>query len=366
MKTDRHAHRAALALLVACCGGPPEDATRPRTATPALEDPLAARPCPPPRDDMPDPPGLEDQAAPRPDPTPFARLAPDELRGRLWAEPRLLAYVPPSPRRAAALASLIRCMLADPPPPPEALVDLAHEAGYEIHGWDVRGQRLLAAIEPRDRQTGGGAFLVRAEPPAGPPVILQAPHAFHDLGTERIALDLLLHGRTWPRALFVNTVHRYLDIDGARREQRGAPADPCHNATHLFAVATAAALDAQPGAEIVQIHGFGDEPQGPDVVVSAGDRAAPTPRSAQVADRLRAALDVDVALYPVDDTRLGATSNIQGRLVRARGRGAGFVHVELSHPLRRRLQRDADALDRLVDALRPGPGPQDLSRRALD
>lgn len=368
MKTERHAARwAALVALAACSGGPPDDPPRPRTAIPGLQGPTSAPPCPAPPPDLPAPTGLEDQAEPRPAPLPFVAITPDELPARLWSEPRLLAYVPPTPRRAAAMGALIRCMLADPPPQPADLVDLAHQAGYEIQAWDVAGQRLIAAIEPLGLQTGGGAYLVRADPTPGPPVILQAPHAFYDLGTERIALDLLLGGRAWPRALFVNTVHRYLDVDGARRQQRGAPADPCHNPSHLFAVATAAALDVQPEAEILQIHGFGDDtPHEPDIVVSAGDRAAPTPRSAEVAARLRAALDVDVALFPVDDTRLAATANVQGRLVRARGGGASFVHVEMSHPLRRRLRRDPDAEARLAAALRPGPAPQDLSQRALD
>lgn len=384
MTNDRHtgpraaphrlaARRAALAALAAaCCGGPHEDPARARpqpSAAPCPAEP-ALDPPPPTRHDLPYTTGPEEQADPRPPAapaSPYTALDPAEVRQRLWAQPRLLAYVPPSPQRAAALAALIRRMLADPPPEPEDLGDMAFAAGYEVQAWQVAGQRLLAAVEPPGRLTGGGAFVVRADPDPGPPVILQAPHAFHDLGTEAIALSLLVHGRAWPRALFVNTVHRYLDIDGARRERDEAPADPCHNEAHLFAVATAAALDALPGAEIVQLHGFGDaDPFAPDVVVSAGDRAAPTPRSAQVADRLRDALEVDVALFPVDQTRLGATSNVQGRLVRARGGQARFVHVELSLPLRRRLQRDPQALARLADALRPGPARPDISQRALD
>lgn len=300
--------------------------------------------------------GPDDPAGARPEPPgAFTAIDPAEVRRRLWTEPAPAAYVPPTPERAAALSALIRGLMSDPPPEPEALADMAFQAGYQVHAWQVAGQRLLAAVEPPTRQTGGGAFVFRADPTVGPPVILQAPHAFHDLGTERIALSLLIEGRTWPRALFVNTIHRYLDTDGQRRERDGAPADPCHNASHLFAVATAAALDAAPNAEVVQLHGFGDDGDepGPAIVVSAGDRAAATPRTRQIALRLRERLEVPVALFPDDDTRLGATTNVQGRMVRDRGGEANFVHVELAPDLRRRLQRDPHALALFADALRP-------------
>ncbi|MDC0720822.1 hypothetical protein [Nannocystis bainbridge] len=327
------------------------------------------------RTDMPPWTGPEDQPAsaaltgerPRPPARPldaYTMIDPTELRQRLWTEPPPPFYVPPTPERTAAFEALMRGLLATPTPEPEALGELAWAAGYEVHAWYVSGQRLLAAVEPRTQQTGGGAYLVRVDDgpaAAARPVILQAPHAFHDLGTERIALALALRGDGWPRALFVNTVHRYLDTDGQRRERDGAPADPCHNPQHLFSVATAAALDALPRVEVVQIHGFSedDEPLGPAAVVSAGDRVAATTRTREVAQRLRGGLGVEVALFPDDRTRLGATANAQGRLVRSRGGAARFVHIELSHELRRRIQRDARALASLAEALRPDPRDPD-------
>lgn len=359
--TTEHARWAVLAALTAsCCGTAPGDESPP--AAP-FGEPELARPDGW-RRDVSMWTGPEDPTGARPEPPGvFTALDPAEVRRRLWSEPAPTAYVPPTPERAAALSALVRGLMTDPPPEPEALADMAFAAGYQVHAWQVAGQRLLAAVEPPTRQTGGGAFVFRADPtpPPGPPVILQAPHAFHDLGTERIALALLIHGRTWPRALFVNTVHRYLDTDGARRERDGAPADPCHNPGHLFAVATAAALDAQPTAEVVQLHGFVDDGEtGPAIVVSAGDSLAATARTRQIAVALREALEVPVALFPEDDSRLGATTNIQGRLVRDRGGDASFVHVELSPDLRRRLQHDPHALARFAVALRPPDAPTDV------
>lgn len=298
----------------------------------------------------------------------FAVIDVDEVRRRLWPEPGPPAYVVPDERQTTALTTLVRGMLADPPAPRAELTQAATAAGFVLEGWSVSGRRYLAAFEQHNRRGGGGAYIVRmpastASPPTTtapePPTILQAPHAFYDLGTETIALEILLADPDWPRALFVNTVHRYLGHDGVRRKQPDSPADPCHSAGHLLAVATGAALDAQPSAEVIQLHGFGDNddsttgPQ-PAAIVSAGLPDAPTPRSRLLAARLREALGVEVALFPVDTDRLGATTNVQGRIIHARG-GAEFLHIEMSASLRQWLRNDAAARALLVTALRRDP-----------
>jgi len=301
-------------------------------------------------------------------PIEFVVLTAEEAALRLWPEPGPVAYTPPDPDQSEALAGLLRRMLAEPPTSPAALHGLAARAGFTVQAWEVDGQRYLAAIEEETRRTGGGAYVVRVGASTSRPVILQAPHAFFDLGTERIALDLMFAGRSWPRALFVNTVHRYLGADGQRRRQSASPADPCHSPQHLFAVATAAALDVLPGAEVVQLHGFGDDSEEtedtasaasvaqPQAIVSGGRAAVATPRSQAVATRLREALGVDVALFPTEIGRLGGTTNVQGRAILARG-AAEFVHIEMSRTLREQLRRDPAARERFAAALQPDPMP---------
>lgn len=282
----------------------------------------------------------------------FVVIDADEARRRLWPEPMPRAYVAADDATRAALAGLIRGMLATPSPAPSGLKDAAAAAGFVVEGWEIGGRRYLAARELAERRGGGGAYVVRVD--GGGSVILEAPHGFFDLGTERIALDLLLAGDGWPRALFVNTVHRYLGADGVKRKQAESPADPCHSAGHLFAVATAAAVEAVPGVEVVQLHGFGDDEAAegmPAAIVSGGQAGAATPRSRAVAERMRSGLGVEVALFPVDTDRLGATTNVQGRAIHGR-EGASFVHVEMSAGLRQRLRSDAAARARLADALR--------------
>jgi len=297
----------------------------------------------------------------------FVALDADEAARRLWPEPAPSAYAAPDQARSDALAGLLRRMLAGSPTPSPVelaeLAELAARAGFTVQGWEVDGQRYLAAIEEEGRRLGGGAYVVRVGASAARPVILQAPHAFHDLGTERIALDLMFAGRTWPRALFVNTVHRYLGPDGQRRRQPASPADPCHSPQHLFAVATAAALDVLPRPEVVQLHGFGDDSEDsedgaaqPQAIVSGGRATSATPRSQAVAQRLRGALGVEVALFPIEIARLGGTTNVQGRAILARG-AAEFVHIEMSRTLREQLRRDPAARERFAAALRPDPLP---------
>ena len=299
-------------------------------------------------------------------PVEFIALTGDEAAARLWPEPGPGAYAAPDQAQREALAELVRRMLAEPPASASALAGPAEQAGFTVQGWEVEGQRYLAATEEPGRRGGGGAYVVRVGASAGTPVILQAPHAFHDLGTERVALALLFAGRGWPRALFVNTVHRYLGPDGRRHRQAASPADPCHSPQHLLAVATAAALDVLPRAEVVQLHGFGDEAEEqvdepgasqPAVIVSGGRAVVATPRSQVVAERLRAALGVEVAVFPIDTGRLGATTNVQGRAVLARG-AADFIHVEMARPLREQLRRDPAARERLAAALQPDPMPR--------
>ena len=283
----------------------------------------------------------------------FVAIDGEEVRRRLWPEPAPRAYVPADEATRAALGRLIAAMLATPSPAPSALQELARAAGFVVEGWSVGGRRYLAARELAERRGGGGAYVVRVDG-AGPPAILEAPHGFFDLGTERIALELFLAGEGWPRALFVNTVHRYLGADGVKRKQADSPADPCHSAEHLFAVATAAAIEALPGVEVVQLHGFGDDEAAegmPAAIVSGGLAEQATPRSRIVAERMRTGLGVAVALFPVDTDRLGATTNVQGRTIRGR-EGASFVHVEMSAGLRQRLRSDPAARARLADALR--------------
>ena len=279
----------------------------------------------------------------------------EEAARRLWPRPGPTAYGPASAAERAALGRLIGRMLTEDPTPKGLAADAA-AAGYAVEGWRLGGERVLVALEATERRRGGGAYLVRVGSTS--PTILQAPHGFFDVGTERVALEMFAAERGWPRALFVNTIHRYIGVDGVKARRDENPADPCHAADHLFTAATAAAIATVPRAEVVQLHGFGDEGEDAPAfaaIVSGGTKEV-TVRSRGVAAGLRGALALPVGLYPVDTDKLGATTNVQGREIRAynerSGGAATFVHVELSATVRRQLATDPALRQRVAAALR--------------
>jgi len=331
----RTSETIAWVLVAGCCAGHPNGETVATTAA------VGERPA----------------AVERPATEEFVVIDLEEAGRRLWPRPGPTAYGPASVEEQAALGRLIGRMLTEEVGPSGLAVD-ARAAGYVVEGWVLGGQRVLVAVEGVKR--GGGAYLVRVGSTS--PVILQAPHAFFDLGTERIALAMFAAEKGWPRALFVNTIHRYVGVDGVKLVQDNAPADPCHNPEHLFNYATKAALVAVKRAEVVQLHGFG-EGEGLEfaAIVSAGLPRA-TERSRAVATALRGVLG-SVALYPEDTDKLGAQSNEQKRAMQAidamdgpgEGTARGFVHVELSAAARQQLRGDEQLRGRVAAALR-APG----------
>lgn len=333
MKTSEAVKIGAWAVIAGCCAGHPGEVTG---ATGGSTAPVV--------------PAKEE----------FVAITVEAAAARLWPEQGPRAYAAASAEQRAALAVLVGRMLTEDATPTGLGADAA-AAGYVVEGWLLGGDRVLVAVEQESGRRGGGAYLVRVGGAGAE--LLQAPHGFFDVGTERIGLEMFVEDRGW-RALFVNTIHRYVGTDGVKRRQDDSPADPCHNAEHLLAVATAGALGRVAGARVVQLHGFGDDEDGAGfaAIVSGGTKPAPA-HAGVVAVRLRAALDgLRVALFPDDTDRLGATTNVEGRAVRAfnerGGAPATFVHVELSAAVRRQLRADPELRRRVAAALHaPASGP---------
>jgi hypothetical protein len=258
-----------------------------------------------------------------------------------------------------AIAKLIPRLLegarAASPPDPRAWQADAAAAGLQIEVWTLGGQTYWALLEPSERVRGAGAYVLRVAPPEpGPTILLQAPHEFFDLHTGRIAAELFFDPppdvATRPRALFTNTIHRY--------QLAPNPADVAHNPQHAFSVATEAFALAAGGARVIQIHGFGartddddgGEPGSVAAVISAGDEAGSSPLTQALASALIAEYGPEVKRFPEDVRFLGATTNVQGRLLR-RIEGSEFVHLELSAELRKKLLGSAQLRRRLAAIL---------------
>ena len=179
-----------------------------------------------------------------------------------------------------------------------------------------------------------GRYIIKNRP-AKHNVILQAPHTKADLHTGIIASKLCK--RFDYQACGFNTGHRR-DLDYS------------HDLNSPFQVFTRLLKQRFPKATTVQIHGFNRNKKAKkyrktDLILSGGSK-----REAKIIERAlkRLGLDRDpsIRIYGRDSRILGATTNIQNKMLRKRGFPA-FLHVEMSLPMRKKALRDPKILNLL-------------------
>ncbi len=322
---------------------------------------------------LPEPQTSEPPEAPPPEPPPEPRgltertLTLGEAKAQIWEAGRHAHFKTPSDGERAALATLVVDLLEAVTWPEVDLTEhdrAAREHDLAVELWRVQGQPFVALVEAPGRDRGAGAYLFRPGPRRAREVLLQAPHAYHDLWTGHIAAYMFFEaeGEDAPRALFTNTAHRFAATGGKRAKRSGS--DACHAPAHNLSAATEAALTALRHVDVVQLHGFDEgRPRRADgsavapveVIVSAGEAAGSTPRSGAVATWLKGVFgDEAVARYPEDVRALGATRNLQSHLVQEVAE-ATFVHVELGAAVRERLRKSAETRAAFVGALVGAP-----------
>jgi len=280
------------------------------------------------------------------------------VRAVLWPDLRGTPYVAADAAHVAATEALVAAAVEHAVGDTDAarLPELAHAAGMVVERWRIDGQPYLALLEGPSASGSTGAFVLHVGPrvTAGPERILQAPHAFHDVGTGELALAVFLAAPGGFRGLFTNTRHRYVQADGRKQKRAHNPADVCHNDAHPFVAATMGAVHALGQVEVVQLHGFGEDVlrDQPEVwaVVSNGDPEGESARAAEVTDALRRAFGATFVRYPEEAADLGGTTNVIGQRVRAEP-PASFLHLELSSEFRSELQRRPNGPARLAAAL---------------
>jgi hypothetical protein len=281
----------------------------------------------------------------------------DDVPRLTWVPGKAATFAPTTVVERQAIAELVPELLAaataQPPPDLAQLQPEAARAGMRLEIWELGGEQFWALLEAPERRRGAGAYLFRASVSGDddhPAILLEAPHADHDIGTGEIAASLFFApppGGKRPRALFVNTIHRYQIEPGRRQKRADNPADAAHNPDHLFSAATEAAAAALGDVEVFQIHGFADVsddeaddaplPPGTEMVVSAGTKAGSSPLSTAIAAALKKAFGDGVRRFPEESGALGATTNVQGRLL-AGHPGASFVHIEIAAAQRKELR----------------------------
>jgi hypothetical protein len=304
---------------------------------------------------------------PRPaanDATPKTLTVDDYVRVMYAGAPQT-TYAATTSSEHEAIAKLVPALLeaawSATPGSPARWQDTAAAAGFRIDTWTIGGERYWALVEAEGRARGAGAYIFRVAPKdAMPVVLLQAPHELYDLGTGRLAAELMFTPRIGvrPRALFTNTMHRYQLAPGDKKKRKHNPADVAHNPDHAFTVATDAFAIAAGDVRVIQLHGFGARDDDDDdgdasaitAVVSAGDKRGSSPLSNAIAVALARPFGGGVKRYPEDTQVLGATTNVQKRVLDG-VRGAAFVHIEMSADLRKQLAASADVRAQLAAAV---------------
>lgn len=232
--------------------------------------------------------------------------------------------------------------LAPDAPETVLLVAQAQRVGLSLVVWTIAGEPYWLMGDPEDTVVGAGRYLFRAQPQADADRLLQAPHAFFDRHTGAIAAQMFFSpAGASIRGFFSNSIHRYHESAGGQPTYGSSPSDVCHNPEHLFSTATVAARQAG-AALVLQLHGFADKVADPALtgVVSGGRLRTHSDDSARIARRLRDVFGPGLKLFPDEIQLLGATQNVQGRLIRDDA-GNGFVHIELSLKTRESLLKNA-------------------------
>ncbi|HFD13603.1 MAG TPA: hypothetical protein ENJ32_14215 [Crenotrichaceae bacterium] len=204
---------------------------------------------------------------------------------------------------------------------------------------------VLYLVEANDHRKGRGLFAVH-NGVGVKPWLIQAPHAKSDKYTGRIASQVFAESNA--KAAMWNSVPR-------KTRAGNTTADMAHlNGTYWQTVTEVFARHYVDG-RIIQLHGFDQSKRqsaagrDSDIIISAGNQHPPHWVQA-FASCLKKTMSVKVSLYPFDVQELGATTNVQNHLLQRLGFN-GFVHIEMSLPVRKHLKTSAKFRTLFLDCL---------------
>jgi hypothetical protein len=210
--------------------------------------------------------------------------------------------------------------------------------------WETLGYRLYAVMDqgveywvliPESPSKKGHGFFVFCMG-ACRPVCIQAPHRYHDLYTEDLALSLFVESQSQVCAW--NTAHRDI-IDFGKSE------------TSLFHALSLACLE-QASMSILQLHGFGSrtfssaDPDALVMILSNGTKK-PSQTLFHIERCLEKGPALDVRVYPLEVQVLGGTTNVAAKAF-AQKRLSNFLHVEMNLRFRQILRKDKALRQQLI------------------
>lgn len=264
---------------------------------------------------------------------PALRAAPPELPQWLAEASRGGRYETPASDETGRAEHLFQSLLNGTAP--AALAPELAALALDLQSPDDGATLVLR--EAAGALRGRGFYVLR---PALLGPVLQVPHAFKDRLTREIGLQLFAEGRFSAAAW--NTVPRWSEEGGRRLD-----ADLAHLPDSYFTAFTRALSKQARRTPILQIHGFdgGKRKNAPaaelDLILSNGSGKSDH-RLHRMARCFERTLAVKAAVFPDEVRELGATTNVQARVLRE-GQRFDFVHLEMNAALRQRLVENREA-----------------------
>jgi|GEM_PF-2277602 len=221
--------------------------------------------------------------------------------------------------------------------------------GYRLKEYNGKLGHWLILEHDNSTKAGGGYYIFRTGK-LEQEIVLQAPHAIYDVHTDVIAKGIF---NTFPvRAVYFADFHRY----GQRGKSpyKNSEFDLAHNADTLFQDLTTAAAQKLPKAAFVQLHGYETRKkhEGVDLILSPGTKDNPEEWFMDAYYTFNRIFPPEkIKKYP-DVRGLGATRNVQGRLLRMMG--SKFLHIEITKDMRRVFKNNAAERNKLGKAIIDG------------
>lgn len=278
-------------------------------------------------------------------------------------------YKVPSTNQIDTWNLIINAVLSDNIP--EA-VTKSFELNYQITEFtdtSLIPNQVFYILEERSNQINyWGTYLFNKTPRISN-LILMAPHIKNDTNTGNQAVYCFK--KNLARALFINGTHRcnsnsYSSCSGTTSTCNSSSepyrvSDLAHNTNSVFQKTTEILFNNIVNSVFIQLHGFGNPPTDPYVIMSNGTQLTPT---TDYATLLKEALLVEdntltfkIAHIDTDWTRLRGFSNTQGRLINnsndyclsdATTTSGRFIHIEQE---KTKLREDASKWIKMSNAL---------------
>ncbi len=220
--------------------------------------------------------------------------------------------------------------------------------GYELVEIPAAGSTWTGLRDTESPCKGNGVYLFNARSTGS--LVIQAPHAYHDLFTGDITAGLMREGIAM---LAWNSAKRKTSAGYGKGK-----ADLARRPDSLFVALTRAMIESYPNGRLIQIHGFDNKRRKTQagtsaaVILSSGTRW-PTRPVDFIASCLKPVIPGPVLVFPTEVTELGATRNFHGQTLRHNGH-EGFVHIELSRPTREQLKSEPSLLAKFSQCLGSG------------